>query len=346
MAKNRAVMLYGTPNDTRVVEIERPTLQPNRVIVRLTVGAICANDWKMAFDGYRGKLPTTLGHELAGEVIAVGEHIVGYAPGDRVCVRFASAIYCGHCFYCLRGWFNLCENWISFELPGGLVEFMAFDTRLEERLLKLPDNISFEEAALIEPVACSLAGIEVSNIQPGEEVVILGAGAMGLFNLQLALLYGASRVFVVETNPFRAAIARQFGAAQVIDFKATDPIAAVRDLTAGRGCASVIECSGTLGAAAQAVQMARRKGTVCFFAGFGSQAQLTLDPNWVHYSGIYLTGSTGSTIRHAQRIINYLAAGRLQLKPLITHRFPLEGAREALALGASRGESLKILLEP
>jgi L-iditol 2-dehydrogenase len=346
MTTNRAVMLYGIPNDTRVTEIERPAPAPDRVIVRLAVGAICANDWKMAMKGYRGALPTPLGHELAGEVVEVGEQVQGYAPGDRVCIRFGGAIYCGHCYYCLRGWFNLCENWIAFAQPSGFVEYMAFDQRLEERLLHVPDQVSLEEAALVEPLACSLAGVERANIQPGEEVVILGAGAMGLFNLQLALLAGASRAFVVETHPFRAAIARQLGAAEVIDFRATDPVTAVKDLTAGRGAASVIECSGTLAGAGQALQMARKRGTVCYFAGFPSKSELTVDPNLIHYAGINVTGSTGSTIRHAQRILNYLAGGRLNLKPIITHRFPLEKAKEALALGASQGESLKILLEP
>jgi L-iditol 2-dehydrogenase len=343
----RAVRLHAIPNDTRVDEIEAPKLTPDSIIVRLEAATVCANDWKAAMQGSSHmKLPTTLGHELAGMVEEVGANVRGYAPGDRVCLRFASAIYCGHCFYCLSGWHNLCENWQSFKEPAGWVERMYFGARLDERVLPIPDNVSFEAAALVEPLACSLAGVEMANIQYGEEVVILGAGAMGLFNLQLALLAGAARAYVVDTMPTRLRIAMQLGATEVIDFKATDPVAAVRDLTSGRGAASVIECSGTLEGAGQAMQMARKRGTVVWFAGFPIPADLTLDARHIHYSGIQLTGSSGSTIRHARKIINYLASGRLNVDPIITHRFKLEQAREAIELGASQGESLKIVLEP
>lgn len=344
----RAVRLHAIPNDTRLDEIEAPKLTPGGVIVRLTAAAICANDWKAAMTGSsQMKLPALLGHELAGmvEEVSDAERVSGYSHGDRVCIRFASAIYCGHCFYCLRGWHNLCENWLFFEEPAGWVERMYFAARLDERLLPIPDSVSFEAAALVEPLACSLAGVEMADIQPGEEVVILGAGAMGLFNLQLALLGGAARVYVIDTVPMRLNIARQLGAAEVIDFRATDPVAAINDLTGGRGAASVIECSGTLAGAAQAVKMARKRGTVVWFAGLPRPADLTLDANHIHYSGIKLTGSTGSTIRHAHKIINYLSSGRLDVNPIITHRFKLEEAKEALELAARQGESLKIVLE-
>lgn len=346
MATMRAVRLHAVPNDTRLDWIEAPEPTPDSLIVRLSAATICANDWKEALKGSRLKLPAPLGHELAGVVEQVGAQVSGYAPGQRVCLRFTSAIYCGHCFYCLRGWHNLCDNWQFFEEPAGWVEQMRFSQRLAERVLPIPDNVSFEAAALVEPLACSLVGVEAANIQPGEEVVILGAGAMGLFNLQLALLAGAARAIVVDTVPLRLRIARELGATEVIDYKAADSVAAVRDLTHGQGAASVIECSGTLAGAAQAVKMARKRGTVVWFAGFPRPAEVTVDANFIHYSGLNLTGTTGSTIRHAHKIINYLSSGRLDIEPIITHRFKLEDARAALALGASQGDSLKIVLEP
>jgi L-iditol 2-dehydrogenase len=342
----RAVRLHGVPNDTRLDWIEAPQPAPDNLIVRLTAATLCANDWKEALKGIRLKLPAPLGHELAGVVEHVGEHITGYTPGQRVCLRFTSAIYCGHCFFCLRGLHNLCEQWVFFPEPAGWVEWMSFRQRLDERVLPIPDSVSFEAAALVEPLACALVGVEAASIQPGEEVVILGAGAMGLFNLQLALLAGAARAIVVDTVPLRLKVAQQLGATDVIDFKAVDSVAAVKDLSGGRGAASVIECSGTLAGAAQAVQMARKRGTVVWFAGFPRPAEVALNANHIHYSGLHLTGTTGSTIRHAHKIINFLATGRLDVTPIITHRFPLAQAREALALGASQGDSLKIVLDP
>lgn len=345
--KVRAVRLHGIPNDTRLDIVDVADGNPAAVMVRLTAATICANDWKAAFNGSsRMNLPAPLGHELAGVVTEVGETVTGYRPGDRVCIRFAGAIYCGHCFYCLRGIHNLCENWHIFEQPAGWVEQMYFDARLEERLLHIPDHVSFETAALVEPLACALAGVELANIEYGEEVVILGAGPMGLFNLLLAQLAGAARLVVVDTVPSRLKKALELGAAEVIDFKAVDPVVAVKELTKGRGAASVIECSGTLAGAQQAIQMARKRGTVVWFAGFKKPAQLTLDANLIHYSGIQLTGTTGSTIRHAHKIISYLASGRLDVTPLITHRFKFEKAKEALSLAGRQGDALKIVLKP
>jgi L-iditol 2-dehydrogenase len=347
MSTIRAVRLHAVPNDTRVDMIEDVQLTPDSVIVRLSAATICANDWKAAMHGSsRMELPAPLGHELAGVVEEVGENVRGYRVGDRVCIRFAGAIYCGQCFYCLRGMHNLCENWHFFEHPAGWVERMLFDSRLQERLLPLPDNVSFEAAALVEPLACSLVGVELANIPYGEEVAILGAGAMGLFNLQLSLLAGAAKVYVIDTVPSRLSMALQLGAAEVIDFKSVDSVKAIKDLTAGRGVASVIESSGSLQGAYQAIQMARKRGTVVWFAGFPRPADLTLDANLIHYSGINLTGTTGSTIRHAHKIIDYLSSGRLDIEPIITHRFSLEQAKEALDLAATQAESLKIVLEP
>ena len=343
----RAVRLHGLPNDTRVDDIPSPEMNSNSVLVHLSAATICANDWKMAVKGSRGvDLPTTLGHELAGVVDEVGSNVKGYKPGDRVCIRFAGAIYCGHCFYCLRGLHHLCENWIYYPQPAGWVEKMIFDSRLDERLLPMADQVSFEAGALVEPLACSLAGVEQAQVQYGEEVVILGAGAMGLFCLELSLLAGAARVIVVDTVPGRLKIAQELGAQNVVDFKAGDPVEAVKNLTKGRGAASVIECSGSLAGAAQAVKMARKHGTVVWFAGLPTPADLQLDANLIHYSAINLTGSSGSSIRHSHKILGYLETGRLNYEPIITHHFHFDQAKEALDLAASQSQALKIVLEP
>jgi L-iditol 2-dehydrogenase len=343
----KAVRLHALPNDTRLDELSDPLPGPGKVIARLKAATICANDWKMAFQGSRGiQLPVPLGHELAGVVESVGDGVKGYQPGDRVCIRFAGAIYCGHCFYCLRGMHHYCENWTMFTEPAGWVELMSFSSRLDERLLHMPDNVNNEEGALVEPLACSLAGVERASIQPGEDVVIIGAGAMGLFTLQLALLAGAGRAIMIDTVPMRLEIARQLGAFKTVDFKATDPIAAVKELTHGRGAASVIECSGSLAGASQAVQMVRKLGTVVYFAGFPRPADIQMDANLIHYGGFNLTGTSGSSIRHSHLVLDYLHAGRLDVTPVITHRYNFENAKQALELAATQSKALKIVMTP
>ena len=347
MTMVRAVRLHGIPNDTRVDLIPGPELTPQGVIVRLAAATVCANDWKTAMRGSgRAELPCYLGHELAGVVEAVGDRIKEYAPGDRVCIRFASAIYCGHCYYCIRGEHNLCEDWQYFNHPAGWVERMYFDERLDERLLHIDEGVSLEAAALVEPLACSLAGIEMARIPYGEEVVILGAGPMGLFCLQLALLAGAADAIVVDTVPSRLEIAKVLGATCLVDFKATDSIAAVKDVTHGRGAASVIECSGSLAGAEQSIQMVRSRGTVVWFAGFPRPSDLHIDANTIHYKGIRLTGTSGSTNRHTHRILAYLRSRRLKVEPIISHRLGFADARQALELAANQRDALKIVLRP
>jgi L-iditol 2-dehydrogenase len=343
----KAVRLHAIPNDICLDEISDPKPGPGNVIARLKAATICANDWKMAFQGSRGiKLPAPLGHELAGVVESVGEGVEGYQPGDRVCIRFAGAIYCGHCFYCLRGMHHYCEDWTFFPEPAGWVELMSFSSRLDERLLHMPDNVSDEEGALVEPLACSLAGVEKACIQPGEDVVVIGAGPMGLFTLQFALLAGAGRAIMIDTVPMRLEIARQLGASEIVDFKATDPITAIKELTHGRGAASVIECSGSLMGASQAVQMVRKLGTVVYFAGFPRPADIQMDANLIHYGGFNLTGTSGSSIRHSHLVLDYLKAKRLDVTPVITHRYNFENAKQALELAATQSKALKIVLTP
>ncbi len=347
MSTMRAVRLHGIPNQVQVDEIPRPEISQEGVLVRLQAATICANDWKEAFQGRHSmELPAILGHELGGVVEKVGSNVSRYQPGDRVCIRFAGAIYCGHCFFCLRGHHNYCENWHFFKDPAGWVELMVFNERIEERLLPISNRVSFTAAALVEPLACSLWGIEKAAIPTGEDLVILGAGPMGLLCTMLADLSGAARIIVIDTVPYRLEKARQLGATEVINFQKTDPVEAVRDLTGGRGAASVLECSGNLDAAVQSLQLARRLGTVVLFSGLPKPALREFDLNYIHYSGINLTGVSGSTIRHAGKIINYIESGRLNPDRIITHRFTFDQAEEALELAASRAQVLKIALSP
>lgn len=347
MTSMRAVRLHGIPNQVQVDDIPVPEISQDGVLVRLKAATICANDWKEAFKGrHNMELPAILGHELGGVVEEVGPQNESYTPGDRVCIRFAGAIYCGHCFFCLRGRHNYCENWQFFDSPAGWVELMAFNKRLEERLLPIGDNVSFTAAALVEPLACSLWGLEKAAIPSGEDLVILGAGPMGLLCTMLAKLSAAARIIVVDTVPYRLEKARELGATDVIDFQETDPVEAVLELTQGRGAASVLECSGNTDAAVQSLQMTRRLGTTVLFSGLPKPALREIDLNHIHYSGINLTGVSGSTIRHAQKIINYLESGRLDADQIVTHHFAFDEAGDALDLAASRSRALKIALTP
>lgn len=347
MSTMRAVRLHGIPNQVQLDEIPVPEITQDGVLVRLKAATICANDWKEAFQGrHNMELPAILGHELGGVVEDVGSKVSDYQPGDRVCIRFAGAIYCGHCFFCLQGHQNYCENWKFFDSPAGWVELMAFNERIEERLLPISEKVSYTAAALVEPLACSLWGIEKAVISPGEDVVILGAGPMGMLCTMLADLSPAARIIVIDTVPYRLEKALELGATDVIDFQETDPVEAVQELTGGRGAASVLECSGNLDAAVQSLQMARRLGTVVLFSGLPKPAVREIDLNQIHYSGINVTGVSGSTIRHANQIINYIESGRLDPDQVITHSFFFNETKAALELASARAQALKIALLP
>jgi L-iditol 2-dehydrogenase len=352
----KAARLYGI-RDLRVEEIADPTPGPGQALIRIHACGVCPSDIRSYLGTRSGStssgpaLPRTPGHEWAGVVVALGPaeepaDAPGGAPpsappiqvGDRVVADWRYV--CGRCYQCRRGVFNYCER-LQRVVRGGFAEYGVAPL---SQLRRIPDHVSFEEASFCEPLACVINGNEMTPIRLGDDVVIVGAGPIGLMHLQLALRRGA-RVIVSDPLPARLEVARELGAHDVVDASSADPVARVKELTDGRGADAVIVAVGAPEPIRQGLEMAAINGRVNLFAGTYPPIELPLDPNLVHYRQLLVTGSHDFTPHHFSTALKLIQFGIVRVAPLISHRFPLEAVRDAFELAASRG-GLKSMVLP
>jgi len=343
--------VYHGPHDIRVEEVPVPAAGPGEAVMRVRAASICATDLRIFNHGHF-KIPEgavrILGHELAGEIVAVGEQVTYLAPGTRVAV--APNFGCGVCWECVQGNNNLCPDYDAFgiTLDGGFAEYMLITAPAVQQgnVVEIPDNLSFEEAALNEPLSCCYNAQQACRLTPGETMVVMGAGPMGLMNLLLARYSGAGQVIVSEVQEDRARQAAEFGADLVIDPGKQDLREAVLKATGGRGAGVVMVAVGSATLQEQAVELAARRGRVNFFAGLAAgRDRACVNSNWIHYGQVTVTGTTGSNHRQYRQTLQMLASGRLSLQSLVTARRSLQEIEAALADAAS-GEQLKVVVVP
>lgn len=335
----KAARLYGV-GDLRVEEVNRPIISADdEVLIRIHACGICPSDIR-AYTGVRSPtrpLPYTPGHEWAGEVVAVGDGVKEFAIGDRVVSNWR--VVCGECYYCIRGIHNFCENLRRERVGGGFAEYGLAPAG---NLLKIPENVSYAEACFSEPLACCAKGSLDSDIKFGDNVVIVGAGPIGLMHLQLAKHSGAC-VAVSDLIPERLKKAEELGADEVIHVSQEDPVQRVRELTGGYGADVVIVCVGARCALQQALDMVGICGTVNFFAGTYPPTKLEIDPNLIHYKQIRLTGSHDFTPFHFQTALCFIEMGMVKVAPLVSHELPLARVKEGFDIVAER-QGLKVII--
>lgn len=341
----KAVMFYA-PGDIRFEEIARPKAGPGEVVVEIKASLTCGTDLKTYQRGHPVLIkepPSVFGHEMAGVVAELGPGVSDFSVGQRVVA--ANSAPCGHCFYCRRGSLSLCEN-LEF-LNGSYAEFIAIPPRIvQKNLLPIPDGITFRQAAVVEPLACTVHGIERSHIELGDTVCIIGHGPIGLMLTRLAKLKGA-RVIVVGRNPFKLERARQFGAEELVDVTAvSDPVETVHSLTPERrGVDVAIEAVGLPETWEQAIAMTRPGGLVNLFGGCRSGTSIQVDTRRPHYDELKIIGVFHHTPRTVRTALSLIASGQIDADALITHEMPLERLEEAFQLMIS-GETLKIAITP
>ncbi|MBI3945945.1 MAG: zinc-dependent alcohol dehydrogenase family protein [Armatimonadetes bacterium] len=327
------------PLAARVEERDVPEIGPADVRVRVAACGVCGTDAHIFHGGFRAQYPVVPGHEFAGEVAAAGADVAHVRPGDRVAVD--PNIHCGVCPYCRRGRIHLCENLtaLGVNIPGGFQEFCRVPA---QQAYRLPETLSFAEAAFAEPLACCVHGMDRARIQAGDTVVVLGAGTIGLLMLQLARLEGARRVVVSEPAEAKADLARRLGADVVVNPLRTDLHALVRDQT-GIGADVVIECVGSPRTVAQALALPRRGGRVLLFGVNPKDAEVPIRPYDIFLNELAVIGSYINPYTHA-RAIALIADGRVRVRELVTHRFALADFPAALALAAGPGAAVKVLV--
>jgi len=344
----KAARLYGV-RDLRVEEVEDPKPGPGQALIRINACGVCPSDIR-AYVGARSGasgLPRTPGHEWAGVIEELGPETEDeseargdreFKVGDRVAADWRYV--CGRCYQCWRGVFNYCEH-LERAVRGG---FAQYGVAPLSQLRRIPDHVSFEEAAFCEPLACVINGNTMTPMALGEDVVIVGAGPIGLLHLQLAKNRGA-RVMVSDPLAARLEVAKGLGAHDVIDASAADPVARVKELTEGRGADAVIVAVGAEEPSRQALEMAAINGRVNFFAGAYPDTAFPFGTNLVHYKQMHVTGSHDFTPHNFSTALKLIAYGIVDVERLISHRFELEGVKDALETAAGRG-GLKSMVLP
>jgi L-iditol 2-dehydrogenase len=333
----QAAVLYG-PGDLRVEEVDDPKLCEGYALVSVQACGVCPSDIRR-FYGSDSFEPWTPGHEVSGSVADIaGRPVAGLAVGDRVVADWR--VVCGRCFYCLNGNPNFCAQREEFPIAG----FAEYTAVPQAALRKLPSALTFAEASFCEPLACVLNAHRALPAWPALDVVVVGAGPIGLLHIQVAVQRGA-RVIAVDPLSQRRAVALELGAQDAVDPADSDVVAQVRDLTGGHGATSVIVAVSSLSVAEQAIAMARKGGTVNFFAGFYPPGELRIDPNLIHYGEISLTGSHNYGPAEFAAALRMLEQGIVRTGPLATHHFPLSQIATAFATARDQ-RGLKSIIQP
>lgn len=335
----RAVVLEGANRFHAVSDYPKPEIGEGEMLMKMERAAICGTDIRI-LEGKKTKgvrYPSVIGHEVSGTIVEIGKDVEGFQIGDRVAV--ANVIPCGCCDMCRRGMENVCMNRkaIGYEFDGGFAEYV----RLPEiavksgNIVKLPEHVSFAEGAVIEPLSCCLRGQRNVGLKFNDNVLIIGAGPIGLMHVLLAKAAGARRVIVSELNEYRRGKALECGADLVVDSGKEDLEEIVKRETNGLGMDVVIMAIGIPALVNPALKLVRKGGAVSLFAGFAKGVMADLDPNLIHYNEIRMTGSSAykrqDYLDAAEMVIN----GYLDLKPIVTHTYKIEEFQAAYEMNKS-----------
>jgi L-iditol 2-dehydrogenase len=330
-----------------IVDIPVPIPAPDEVLVRVKACGICGSDVH-GYDGSSGRRipPIVMGHEAAGVVAGMGSKVSGIQEGDRI--TFDSTIYCGRCAYCLRGEVNLCDrrrvlgvSTPEYRRPGAFAEYVLVPQRIMHRL---PGDISFAEAAMVEPLAVAVHAVSLSEINENSTVLVVGAGMIGILVMQALRAANCSRIYISDIDDTRLRLAEQLGATATINAKKADTAAEIHGLTSGTGVDVALEAVGNSVAIKTAINSVRKGGTVTLIGNISPTVEIPLQA--VVSRQIRLQGSAASSGEYP-RCIDLLARGAVRVKPLITAVTPLEeGPRWFERLHSGEPNLIKIILTP
>ncbi|MGH3087216.1 MAG: zinc-dependent dehydrogenase [Rubrobacteraceae bacterium] len=343
-----AAVFHG-PGELDVTEVPTPEAGPGEVLVKVGANTVCGTDVRiLRGEKTRGiARDFILGHELAGHVAEVGRGVEGYEVGSPVVM--APAIPCLRCHYCKRGMENVCVNKkiVGNVLDGGLAEYVRVPAEAvgAGNLFVAEKDLPSECLALAEPLACCVNGLENYRVDLDDTVLILGAGPIGLFHLQLALLSGAGTVIVSNPSEDRRDFARDLGAHVVVDPTTEDLAEVVAGHTDGLGVDVAVICIGIPQLVNDAMRMTRKGGRVNVFAGLAGEGWSEVEANLIHYNELVVTGASDSRRRDYDTALRLIESGRVAADKMVTHRFPLSEAVEAIDKSAS-GEGIKVAVMP
>ncbi len=334
--------IYYSNSDVRVENLPVPAVGPKDILIKVKAGGICGSD---VMEWYRIKrAPLVLGHEVTGEVVEVGNDIEKFRQGDPV---FAiHHVPCDECVYCLNGHQTACPDFqkINNFDPGGFSEYLKISGKsVDTGVLKLPDQMSYEDGTFIEPLGTVLRGIRALDMNPGDSTVVIGSGLAGLLYIKALKVMGAGNIIAVDVHDSRLKTAKQFGATHTIRSGRELPDF-IRSANGGRLADRVIICAGAVGAVSSALQSVDRGGAVLFFAvpKPGETVNIDFNPFW--RNDIVMKTSYGSAPVDHLQALKLLGAGSVNVSDMVTHRLPLEKIAYGFSLASEGKDCLKVLI--
>jgi len=337
----RVARLYSY-NDIRIEEQPIPNVGPFDALLKTKVCGICSGDVMKWY--IEKKAPLVFGHEISGEIVDVGNEVTSFKVHNRVFVHHHAP--CFSCKHCRQGNYVHCETWKSSNIiPGGISEYILIPKiNLENDTLLLPDNISFEDGALIEPTACVVKSLKRARIKKGDIVLVIGLGVMGQIHVLLSKYYGAEMVIGVDMVRFRLEKAKELGADEVIDVSQNDLIKSIKNITQDYMADIVIVCPNSIDAIKQGISAAGAGGNVIIFTPAMPEDLLTISPNYLYFNDISIITSYSCGPSDTIDALELIEKGVINSKLLITHRFTIEDTKEAFRITAEAKNSLKCII--
>jgi L-iditol 2-dehydrogenase len=341
-----AAVLYGK-EQLQIETVDVPRIDPGDVLVRVRAALTCGTDVKVFRRGYHARMitpPALFGHELAGDIVAVGSKVEGFKIGQRVMA--ANSAPCGECYYCKRNQENLCDDLVFNN--GAYAEYIRIPERIVRRnMYVLEDHVGYQDAALAEPLACVLRGLESSNVGAGDTIAIIGLGPIGMMFVKLAKVVYGARVIAIGRRRSQLDRAHKMGADELIlNHDGADVVTEVKRLTNGRGADVVIEAVGLPELWQLAVQLLRRGGIVNFFGGCATGTEVTLDTNLLHYSEITCMASFHHTPELILKALSVVSQGYVTAKDFVNSVEPLSNLLEVMQHLMSHNGHMKTAIIP
>jgi 2-desacetyl-2-hydroxyethyl bacteriochlorophyllide A dehydrogenase len=335
----RAAVLHGA-YDIRIEDVPKPMVEPDDILIKVKACGICGSD--LHYYKLGGREEMIFGHEFSGDVVEVGANVAEIIEGERV--TGAGYRPCGQCYWCKQGQVYRCSAMalVGYELPGALAEYVLIPrAQLGRTVFRLPEALSYEEGATVEPLSVAVYAVRKAQPQVEGTVVVIGAGMIGLCVTQALKAVGVSKVIVSGRRAKRLKAATEGGADLVINAAKEDPVLAVKEATSGMCVDIVVECAGSLITFQQAIDMVRGGGKIMLVGVY--EQPVTWDPGIAINKNVTLVGCLGGNF---PRAIGLLATGKVKIRPLITHEFPLDQAKEAFETQLRDQDAVKVLVRP
>jgi L-iditol 2-dehydrogenase len=341
-----AAVLYGKER-LKIEQVEVPGVGKGDVLVRVRAALTCGTDVKVFRRGYHARMiqpPSLFGHELAGDIVAMGDNVSGFELGQRVVA--ANSAPCGECFYCQRGQDNLCDDLLFNN--GAYAEYIRIPERIvKKNMYQMPAHVSYQDAALVEPLACVLRGLEETGLRAGDTIAVIGLGPIGMMFVRMAKAVYNARVIAIGRRVTQLERARSMGADEVIvNSDGADVRGPVHEMTGGRGADVVIEAVGLPEVWQLAVQLLRRGGVVNFFGGCPSGTHLNLDTGLLHYSELTCKASFHHTPALIRKALDIVGRGYISAKDLVNRVEPLTNLIQVMQHLMSHNGHLKTAIIP